>query len=188
MKVKCLTINNKYTQFENDFQRRCNHIDYDFLEIDKIYTVYGMIVDQGQTCYYICDQANRNFPISRPFNLFEVVNRDISRYWVFSFMEGNRTYPCWMFPEWFDNDYFQDMLTDGEKDEVSIFLRYKQLMDLEYPDTTIKVMAEVIDEKWLYCPLCRDAWESTSNDGMVICPNCHNVMHNPSYKSFLKLN
>lgn len=181
MKIKCLTTINKYIQTENEFQDKSNLVEYNYLEIGKIYTVYGMIIDRGQLCYYICDRSHQNFPISRPFNLFELVDRRPSRYWLFFFTEGYRTYPCWMFPEWFDNPYFQDRLTDGEKEEIAIFLHYKKLMDLEYPDDAVKEHAGIADEKWLLCPICINAWESVSKDGMVICPSCHNIMHNPRY-------
>ena len=45
----------------------------------------------------------------------------------------------------------------------------------------IKEFAEVLDDEWLMCKICNDAWMTNSLDAMVICPECDNVLHNPRY-------
>jgi hypothetical protein len=60
------------------------------------------------------------------------------------------------------------------------------------PNSEVKEIAQIGDEKWLMCLSCIDAWEdSDARNAMVICPNCKIVQHNPRYKnelpSYLKL-
>ncbi len=39
--------------------------------------------------------------------------------------------------------------------------------------------AEDISQGWLYCPVCHDAWESTSICKVVLCPSCETIFNNP---------
>ena len=63
------------------------------------------------------------------------------------------------------------MLVDKELAEYSKFV-----------DPTVSKEATVIDEKWLMCPDCIDAWESSSKDPMIVCPKCNQAFHNPRNK------
>jgi hypothetical protein len=58
-------------------------------------------------------------------------------------------------------------------------------MDLEFPDPSISDKTQALDDEWLMCPFCIDAWQSDSKDGMVICPTCHRKLHNPRYENRL---
>ena len=42
-------------------------------------------------------------------------------------------------------------------------------------------MGSLIDLKTLKCPMCDNKWESTSIFGMIECPKCKTIMHNPRY-------
>ncbi|NNM43449.1 MAG: hypothetical protein HKM07_03820 [Chlamydiae bacterium] len=50
------------------------------------------------------------------------------------------------------------------------------------PDSEISTTAQILDENWLMCPDCVDAWESTSEDKIVICPKCDRAYYNPRYQ------
>lgn len=54
--------------------------------------------------------------------------------------------------------------------------------ELKVPNSNVSISAIALDQKWLMCPDCIDAWESDSKDAMVICPKCKKIMHNPRYK------
>jgi hypothetical protein len=54
--------------------------------------------------------------------------------------------------------------------------------ELKKPDSNIEKSATILDETWLMCPVCIDAWESTSKNAMVICPKCNQVFHNPRFQ------
>ena len=50
------------------------------------------------------------------------------------------------------------------------------------PDSEIPTTVQVLDENWLMCPDCVDAWVSVSKEDMVICPKCDQVLHNSGYQ------
>lgn len=176
MKVKCLS-NKKTSNYTQDSE-------YEFLDIGKEYTVYGMIIINCEVWYYICERKHNRFPLPRPSNLFEIIDNRLSRYWIYGIVEGFKKYPVWMFPEWINETYFEDSLTDGEEREVAIFNFYKELMDLEFPDSSITETAQIGDNEWLICPTCIDAWQSSNTeDALVKCPKCQKIFNNPRYKN-----
>ena len=58
--------------------------------------------------------------------------------------------------------------------------------ELNNPDPSINKSATILDETWLMCPNCIDAWECASKDAMVICPKCNQVLHNPRIQKGIK--
>lgn len=152
--------------------------------IGKQYVVYGMTIHLGHVWYYICDETYSYYPIWNPAPLFQVIDGQLSRHWIYSYNEGEATQlrPYWAFPEWANNPDFYGNLTDGEEKEVKIFETYKQILDLEFPDPLISETAQIGDGEWLICPLCVEAWQCyNDSDGMVRCPKCTKAMHNPRY-------
>ena len=175
MKVKCISG-------ENSFLNEKRESTYEFLEIGAIYTVYGMIINHGVLCYYICDRARDLFPIARPMHFFEIIDNRLSRFWVFGIIEAFENYPVWMFSEWINEPYFQDNITDYEEREVAIFKSYKESMDLEFSDPSIQETAQIGDDKWLICPMCLDTWQSVNYDGALVrCSNCQAILNNPRH-------
>ena len=80
-------------------------------------------------------------------------------------------------------------MEDGEEFELS----YKELnkiaddlieQELQVDNPSIEKSATILDETWLMCPDCIDAWENTSTSAMVICPKCNQVLHNPRWEGF----
>lgn len=152
------------------------------LNTENYYQVYGIIIVKGVVNFYICDRFHQDFPVFYPASLFSVIDHHLSRYWIFSNIEGEVLFPAFLFPEAFNDVYFFDKLTDGEEFEVHIFKKYKELMDLEFPDVEITQIAQIGDEKWLICPDCIDAWEHVSAiDALVRCPKCQKIWNNPRY-------
>lgn len=154
----------------------------------EYYVVYGMAIFSGYIWYYLTSNDNPDyFPMARPAPLFEVVNGHLSKYWIYSFFPGKdreSSFTVWAFPEWVNDVYYYDSLSDDDETAVNIFIKYKALMDLEFPIPSVADKATVYDESWLGCPFCIDAWESTSTDGLVICPKCKHKLLNPRYKEF----
>ena len=87
----------------------------------------------------------------------------------------------WAYSDWINDEYYYDQLTDWESEYIKNFEYNKKLLDLEFPNPSISTTAIYGDEQWLICPICMDAWESTAKTGMVECPLCKNMMHNPRY-------
>lgn len=156
------------------------------LIINKHYQVYGLILHEGCIWYYICDESYSYYPVWYPSFLFNIVDGRLSRYWIYSLKKdiNQMKYNTIIgYPEWANNFYeYYDRLTDGCEKEVKIFKKYKYSMDLEFPNPSIFNKATKLDNKWLMCTFCIDAWETTSQDGMVICPNCQRMLHNPFYE------
>lgn len=152
------------------------------LIIGKEYVVYGITLFLGYVWYYICDEVYIYYPIWNPSPLFEVVDGRLSRYWSYGFYPGStesETHVIFGYEEWVNDPYHYDKLTDGEEVEVAIFRRYKELMDLEFPDPSLSKVATNLGDGWLMCPDCDEAWETSSSDGMVRCPKCRLLMNNP---------
>ena len=55
--------------------------------------------------------------------------------------------------------------------------------ELKDPDDTVTKSASILDNTWLMCPDCIDAWEESSKNAMVICPKCNQVFHNPRFQN-----
>lgn len=187
MIVKCLT--NLSKDLPTDNLRNRYQFGHKFhLTIEKNYIVYSMIVSSAYVWYAVCRNHNDSYPFFYPAPLFSMVSGQISRYWSFSYAEeenGLAQNAIWAYPEWANDPYYYGELVDGEEREVQIFKKYKALMDLEFPDPFIFDKATYLEDNWLLCPFCIDAWETTSKDGMVICPMCQRVMHNPRYEDKL---
>jgi hypothetical protein len=111
----------------------------------------------------------------------------LSKYWIFSFQEDaeNIKRPFLGFPEWANSNCFYTDLIEGEEEAWEIFLGYKKLMYVEFPDPAVVEKAQIGDEDWLICPLCIDAWKSNTQDALVTRPKCKTVLNNPRYKNEL---
>jgi hypothetical protein len=130
------------------------------------------------------DEDCYSYPMWNPSTLFEISDPRLSRCWIVAFSEDlkNKTVPFFGFPEWVSDCYFYDSLYESEEKELDIFNKYRKLMDLEFPDYTVSEKAQIADDHWLMCPICIDAWENSDKaNGMVICPKCNKMLHNPRY-------
>ena len=154
------------------------------LVVEKNYVVYAMILNSGYIWYFLEDEDKLYYPFAYPAPFFKVLNGNLSRYWIYSTEIGkdkNSSRTIWTYPEWANDPYFYNQLTDGKREALEVFKKYKELMDIEFPLPSIPEAASALDEEWLMCHFCLDAWQSTSKDGMVICPKCKRMMHNPRY-------
>ena len=151
------------------------------LILGKEYVVYAISEYYDNIWYCICDESYSYYPMWIPFPFFEISDNHLSRYWIFSFKQDKpKNRPFFGFPEWALEQVFYDNLTDGADREVALFKAYKELMDLEFPDSFISQAAQIGDDRWLICPVCFEAWEDYNKlDGMVKCPKCNTILHNP---------
>jgi hypothetical protein len=190
MKVKCIEriasslpekIKSNYSIGDNEFS----------LKISKEYLVYALSEFYQNIWYCIFDEQSTFYPMWTPSQFFELNDNHLSRHWIFSLKkdvsnikESSEDRRLFLgIPEWASELGFYDKLTEGEEREVAIFKAYKALMDLEFPDPSITEAAQIGDQEWLICPECMDAWSSSENrDGMVVCPKCNKIMHNPRYR------
>lgn len=57
---------------------------------------------------------------------------------------------------------------------------YYEKMFLEFPDTNYPT-AEAIENGWVLCGECVEAWQPFLYDGMSRCPKCNTIQNNPYY-------
>lgn len=157
------------------------------LEIGKEYNVYAITLFRGYVWYYICDEDYSYYPVWNPSPLFEVVDGKLSKFWRFNFIKEHPHYigseTIFAFEEWANDPYsYYDKLTDGDEAEVSIFKRYKNLMDVEFPVISNEKRAKDIGDNWVMCPDCDETWQASSENGMLWCPKCNAFLHNPYYR------
>jgi hypothetical protein len=104
------------------------------LVVGKNYVVYGMTVFLGHLWYYLSDEDDLYYPVWKPSHLFRIVDGGMSQYWrlgMYTIDSSGATMPIIAFPEWATNPVFYDRLTDGDADAVSLFNKYKTLIDDE---------------------------------------------------------
>lgn len=156
------------------------------LTVGRLYVVYAVAVEQGWLRYFIADDmyARTQYPFSFFATFFKVIDRRLSRCWTLR--SGNGAAECSdfiiTFDEWADDPSFYERLVDGEDEARGTFRRRKELMDLEFPSPSVSDSAENVEDDWLLCPKCDDAWESKTKLGMVKCPKCRAVLLNPKYE------
>lgn len=108
------------------------------ITLGSTYVVYAITFELCYPWYYICDDAYDNihvaYPIWYPAPLFDLVDGGLSRHWEWNYFlarSGKEYQSIIAFPEWARDPGFYDRLTDLEDEAVSVFGRYKRLIDEE---------------------------------------------------------
>lgn len=187
MIIKCIENKRSFLPI----QKQDGVPEREYIRIGKEYVVYGLCQFSDDINFLVYEEGICSFPIWCLYPFFEIINPLASRYWLGSIKNNdeNQKGIAFGFPELINDDSFYNNLTDGEEEEDRIFRYYKALMDLEFPNNSIKEKAQIGDEKWLMCPSCIDAWEDSDNrNAMVICPMCKKMFHNPRYRSPIEQN
>ncbi len=184
MKVKCLydTGMNLSQKFLDHGWLKQSEMD---LIINKEYVVYGIaFFKKGLSEYLIVDKYNN--PFWCPDEIFQIINNKLSSLWFFQKYKKDDgmidDWFVWGYNELVNNINHSDNLMEREDNDLNIFYKRKKEMDMEFPDDSIKEKASVVDQNWLMCTNCIEAWESLSIFGMIECPKCKTIMHNPRYK------
>jgi hypothetical protein len=102
------------------------------LVVGKEYTVHGVTTTLGHVWYYVCDENFVYYPVWNPSSLFEISDSSLPQFWCIGFhtVQAHRVFIL-SFPEWVNDEYFYDKLTDGNPTEVQIFNRYKKILEDE---------------------------------------------------------
>jgi hypothetical protein len=106
------------------------------LIVGKSYVVYAITFNEGFCWYYLCDEDFSYYPVWRPAPLFAIEDARVSNYWEFIYSPEGRceseSSVIIAYPEWARDPLYYDRLTDGVKQDVEVFKRYKSLMDKEF--------------------------------------------------------
>lgn len=137
MKVLC-KINNIFELNDNStVERLKKYIRLSdgklYLERDTEYCVYGILFRDNAPWYYLCLDADDEYPTPYPAELFNITDGRLSSYWKLSTI----TYPdgtvrsSIVFEEWSKDSSFYERLIDDDPAAISLFEKYRELMDRE---------------------------------------------------------
>ena len=107
------------------------------LTVDQTYRVYALMFRDSQVWYCICDDDYAKadggyYPMFWPAPFFEILDPSVSKYWHFTLTPEMKSHIAILaFPEWVEDKFFYDKLTDLEPEAIEIFQGYKDKMDLE---------------------------------------------------------
>ena len=181
MRVTCLT--NSGANLPDYYRKYGSYDTYRFpVKEGNSYTVYGMILWKRLINYLIFGD-DEQFPAWIPAALFEITDGKLSRHWYCSSnIDGldNTVDFVWGYKELATCFPHFDSLEERNEDALEVFKSRKMAMDLEFADPAVSDTAEILEDDWILCPNCVDAWESQpSLDVLVKCPNCGSVLVNP---------
>jgi len=98
----------------------------------QIYSVYGVSLHSGQVWYYLCGDLHPYYPVLYPAILFSLVNKTLSKYWIFEYTPQHPDHQAlFTFEDWASDPYFYDRLTDYDENALVVFKKYKELIDIE---------------------------------------------------------
>ena len=191
MRVKCVRSNLEEFSSKAVIDRlRVDISDEDgesqVVEKGKIYTVYALSFSENVPVYYICFFRDANFPFPVFFDFFDILDPRPSRYWQWYNVtyESTGVSPQLVYEEWGKDPLYYEHLLDGQQPEKRIFLKYKALMDVEFPDPELAMEAHTIEgePEWVMCPNCCDAWQPGRVFAITKCKNCWTTMNNPLWE------
>lgn len=103
------------------------------LEIGREYTVYGIVFWDNCPWFYLCAEEDDEYP--KPFSaeFFHVLDDSLSPCWrLSSFQQENyEATTSLVFKEWAKDPSFYERLVDGDSDAVTLFAKYRKVIDLE---------------------------------------------------------
>ena len=192
MLIRCIRNNIKDLKGYSDLYKELKDTlkipgDQLHLGLGNTYVVYAIRMTENHPRFFIADDVYTYYPIEYAEPFFEVVDERLSRYWqlpkdhlIWSDIKTNLSDTFISFEEWsYIGDRFYERLVDEERISKETFNRYKELMDLEFLIPSVEIMAHILEDNWVQCPLCDEAWEvKISADEMLKCPNCFKLLRN----------
>jgi hypothetical protein len=182
MLIECITNS---TSLLGDWPKEATPIE-ELLKVGKMYDVFGLYLEDTVTYEILVDELDSH-TTAFPSFLFKVVDNRLSSFFVlgesgmkFSKNGEVKNLPFISFPEWVNDINFFDRLFEGDKEAQKVFNKYRTLLYLEYRHLDIDTKAIIIQDSWVQCPVCTDAWElGNPNFEMCQCPKCNTVLLNP---------
>lgn len=105
------------------------------IEIGAAYNVYGLALRKNGLWYYICSDPDDLYPSAYPAELFSILESKISDHWKLDFTVKEDELPTKefivSFAEWSQDSNFYERLVDGDPKAIKIFLKYKNLIDMD---------------------------------------------------------
>lgn len=136
MRVKCISQSGK------DLPPSCmdKQAGYDAqtkfsIKVGESYVVYAMTTYLNHVWYHIWDENSTFYPRWNPSPLFTIIDGRLSKYWIANSRRDDSDFVFLVgYNEWVQNHEHVNKLVDNDPSAVSIFMKYKELMDSEYSD------------------------------------------------------
>ena len=148
--------------------------------LGREYRVYGLLFHDAVITYLIVDETGR--PAWEPASLFEVLCGRPSRHWRFYNWSTSLYFGVMSFPELVQSVELYDKLALGDNAARTEFFKLKTKADLEFLDASVSAVAQSLEDDWLQCPFCSDAWQTKGPDEMVQCSSCQQISRNPRHQ------
>lgn len=149
---------------------------------DRSYLVVcAVFAFKEQTPMYVLDDSGVTI---EPADGVEVHDARMSRYWRYACHFRTNPHPLGYvmllgFPEFLD-DSFRVRLFDREPQAEAVFDKYREMMLLEFALPGIERRAKNLEDGWIMCAKCCDAWQqSLTLDEMVRCGTCGEIQLRP---------
>jgi hypothetical protein len=138
MKVECAT--NKFKDIPKTVYDELYGYSFDTelpIEIGQQSVVYG-ITTIKKHLWYLVNVEGLADPMYYPCHLFKIIDGRLSKYWMAKegqdYYDNNASIINFGFKEIVEEEYFYGELIEDNPINVSIFRKYKELMDREYTD------------------------------------------------------
>jgi hypothetical protein len=101
------------------------------LEVNKEYTVYGVVFWDNSPWYYICVEDYDEYPKPFPAEVFEVSDDRLSPYWKVTHeqKEDGEVQSSLLFNEWSKDTSFYERLIEEDEGVIETFEKYRELMN-----------------------------------------------------------
>jgi hypothetical protein len=141
MRVRCIL--NDYTKLENSevverIKNQFHGHNYSYLSIGEEFIVYGIFFSMNYPWLLILEKDSE-LPSYLPIDLFEILDERLSKYWRIGSTNMNELGYINHEPntrlalkEWAEDYAFYENLFESELTAVTLFNKYKKLMDFEY--------------------------------------------------------
>jgi hypothetical protein len=124
-----------------------------------------------------------------PYKIFDILTHFIPYNWTLAIYEEILA----ILPKKWQSLEFWESYNNGEMKACEIFdEEVEKIYFSEFYDTEIvkgnksesyiySQTAQILDETWVMCPQCTEAWETPSKEIFVTCPKCECSLYNPRY-------
>lgn len=188
MKVKCINVSLENVNAKVYSGLTGYNSDFEFLDltVGDVFTVYGISTIH---CYpwYLLKSKHRKHALYYPMCLFSIVDDRLSKHWKIrignDYYDNNIEIVEFGFYDPKASPCLYGSYLEGDPLISEWFIEKLRIMDVEFDDKFNPMTAVMIDGNWLLCPNCGEAFESNSNDGLVICHKCSSTMNNPLWSS-----
>jgi len=101
------------------------------LELNKEYTVYGVVFWDNSPWYYLCAEKDDEYPRPFPAEIFKVSDDQISPFWKVTqeHKQDGEVLSSLLFSEWSMDVKFYERLVDDDPEAINTFDRYRKKMD-----------------------------------------------------------